>query len=116
MWLACAMVLAGSATRAATIYKWVDENGVVHYSDQPHQNAQKVDVPAVQTYRPDSTYAPSGGPNAAMRCGGCLKRSASEGKLSYRVETTRIGQKRIFADPWTWRTGKTPCPGSCVPV
>jgi hypothetical protein len=29
---------------AATVYKWVDENGITHYSDQPHQSAAKVDV------------------------------------------------------------------------
>ena len=51
---------------AATVYKWVDENGVVHYSDQPHQNAQKVELKAPQTYSapktpvtaPTSTKAP----------------------------------------------------------
>lgn len=35
---------------AATVYRWVNENGVVHYSDQPHQNAQKVELKAPQTY------------------------------------------------------------------
>lgn len=35
---------------AATVYKWVDENGVTHYSDQPHENAEKVHVAAPQTY------------------------------------------------------------------
>ena len=35
---------------AATVYKWVDENGVTHYSDQPHENAQKVTVQQPQTY------------------------------------------------------------------
>jgi uncharacterized protein DUF4124 len=35
---------------AATVYKWVDENGVTHYSDQPHENAEKVQVKAPQTY------------------------------------------------------------------
>ena len=34
-----------------TVYKWVDENGVVHYSDQPHPNAEKVQVQAAQTYK-----------------------------------------------------------------
>ena len=43
--LACPLALA------ATVYKWVDENGVVHYSDQPHPNAEKVHVEAAQTYR-----------------------------------------------------------------
>ena len=40
----CAVALAGS------VYKWVDENGVTHYSDQPHENAQKVELKAPQTY------------------------------------------------------------------
>jgi hypothetical protein len=35
---------------AATVYKWVDENGVTHFSDQPHENAQKVELKAPQTY------------------------------------------------------------------
>ena len=36
---------------SATVYRWVDENGVVHYSDQPHENAEKVKVAAPQTYK-----------------------------------------------------------------
>ena len=43
--VACTVVAS-----AATVYKWVDENGVTHYSDQPHENAQKVTVQAPQTY------------------------------------------------------------------
>jgi hypothetical protein len=35
---------------SATVYRWVDENGVTHYSDQPHENAEKVTVSAPQTY------------------------------------------------------------------
>lgn len=45
------MCLASAAVLAATVYKWVDENGVVHYSDQPHPNAEKVQVQAPQTYK-----------------------------------------------------------------
>jgi hypothetical protein len=41
-----------SASLAGTVYKWVDDNGVVHYSDQPHENAQKVELKAPQTYSP----------------------------------------------------------------
>jgi uncharacterized protein DUF4124 len=40
MWCACAVAAGASAT----VYKWVDENGITHYSDQPHQNAAQVDV------------------------------------------------------------------------
>ncbi|MBV8911344.1 MAG: DUF4124 domain-containing protein, partial [Gammaproteobacteria bacterium] len=32
-------------------YKWVDQNGVVHYSDQPHPNAQKMQLEQAQTYK-----------------------------------------------------------------
>ena len=42
--------LACSVTLATTIYKWVDENGVIHYSDQPHENAEKLQVEGAQTY------------------------------------------------------------------
>jgi hypothetical protein len=34
------MLLVGPMALAGPIYKWVDENGVIHYSDQPHENAQ----------------------------------------------------------------------------
>jgi hypothetical protein len=42
--------LACSVAVSATVYKWVDENGVTHYSDQPHENSQKVELQAPQTY------------------------------------------------------------------
>ncbi len=51
MCLACPVVLA------TTVYKWVDENGVIHYSDQPHPNAQKLQVAGVQTYSPGAQSA-----------------------------------------------------------
>jgi hypothetical protein len=43
--------LLSSAALATTVYKWVDEQGVVHYSDQPHPQAQVIDVQSVQTVR-----------------------------------------------------------------
>ncbi|HLJ39615.1 MAG TPA: DUF4124 domain-containing protein [Steroidobacteraceae bacterium] len=54
--------LAASVALATTVYKWVDDNGVVHYSDQPHPNAQKLQVEGVQTYssRGASVPAPAG--------------------------------------------------------
>jgi uncharacterized protein DUF4124 len=41
---------ACSVALATTVYKWVDENGVIHYSDQPHPNAQKLELQGAQTY------------------------------------------------------------------
>jgi hypothetical protein len=55
------MSLVCSAVLAATVYKWVDEDGVVHYSDQPHPNAEKVHVQAVQTYKSGPIGAGGGG-------------------------------------------------------
>src|SRR4029077_3941372 len=45
MSIVCSLALAG-----VTVYRWVDEQGIVHYSDQPHANAEKVHVNAAQTY------------------------------------------------------------------
>lgn len=36
----------------ATVYKWVDSHGVVHYSDRPHPNAEKLRIEGAQTYAP----------------------------------------------------------------
>jgi hypothetical protein len=49
-----AVVLASSSSFAATVWKWVDQKGVTHYSDQPVSGAIQVDL-SVQTY--DSTEA-----------------------------------------------------------
>jgi hypothetical protein len=59
------MLLVSATTFAATVYKWVDDNGVVHYSDQPHPNAEKITVHAAQTY-PASGF-PSGAASTGPR-------------------------------------------------
>jgi len=53
--LMCVMCSIASAT---TVYKWVDADGIVHYSDQPHENASKVDLQGAQTYSPPAPAAP----------------------------------------------------------
>src|SRR5277367_4681564 len=40
-WIVLA-ALATFAGQAATVYKWTDSDGVVHYSDQPVPGAEKV--------------------------------------------------------------------------
>jgi hypothetical protein len=58
------MCLLCSLALAATVYRWVDDQGVVHYSDQPHPNAEKLQVHAAQTYKStgaDSTATGGGG-------------------------------------------------------
>ncbi len=34
----------------AAVYKWVDSKGVVHFSDKPHPDAEKIELPEAQTY------------------------------------------------------------------
>lgn len=42
---------------SATVYKWVDDNGVTHYSDQPSPKAEKLQVTGAQTYRAPAAAA-----------------------------------------------------------
>jgi hypothetical protein len=55
------LLLVGSVALAATVYRWVDEDGVVHYSDQPHPNAEKLQVHAAQSYKPSALDTPAAG-------------------------------------------------------
>lgn len=48
--LAATLALLLCSVALATTYRWVDSDGVVHYSDQPQPGAQKVDLPKAQTY------------------------------------------------------------------
>src|SRR5882724_2041421 len=49
--LPLALWLLAGAAMATTVYKWVDEQGVTHYSDQPHPQAQVIEVQSVQSVR-----------------------------------------------------------------
>jgi hypothetical protein len=44
------LLVASAAAYSATVYKWVDANGVTHYSDQPHPGAEKLEISGAQTY------------------------------------------------------------------
>lgn len=55
--LACSAVLAQA-------YRWVDEDGVVHFSDRPHPGAEQIVLP---THRPSSSAAASSNPRFVSR-------------------------------------------------
>jgi uncharacterized protein DUF4124 len=61
--------LACTSAVSATVYKWVDEKGVVHYSDQPHPSAQQLDVKSAQGYSagpaPSASAPPGNGAETA---------------------------------------------------
>lgn len=56
-WL-LALTLCVSAQ--AEVYKWVDKNGVTHYSDRPQPGAEKLIVAPAQSYDAPKTSASSG--------------------------------------------------------
>src|SRR5258708_39285956 len=60
--ISLAGLVSPALTTGATVYKWVDENGLVHYSDQPHAGAQKVEVPGAQTYKATEATAAAAPP------------------------------------------------------
>jgi hypothetical protein len=60
-----AALLGGTALAQAKLYKWVDDNGVTHYSDRPQPGAKKVDVPAAQSFPAARTPPSAPAPRAA---------------------------------------------------
>jgi hypothetical protein len=55
-------LLAAFAVQAAVVYKWVDADGVVHFSDQPTPGAEKI-----YTSSSSATTAPAPGSAAGSR-------------------------------------------------
>ncbi|HTP40772.1 MAG TPA: DUF4124 domain-containing protein [Steroidobacteraceae bacterium] len=51
--LAAALLLAGATAFAATAYRWVDAQGVVHIQDQPHEGAEEIELGSPPTYHAD---------------------------------------------------------------
>jgi hypothetical protein len=88
--------LACSIALAATVYRWVDDDGVVHYSDQPHANAEKLQVHAAQTYKPsalDAAAAAGGGASSAaapVPYRGCAIMQPQDGQAFANVESLTV--------------------------
>jgi hypothetical protein len=52
-------MLISMCTCYADVYTWKDSQGVVHFSDQPHDGAERVKVPEIQTFSQPSSSQPS---------------------------------------------------------
>lgn len=64
------VLLLASAAGVAQIYKWVDEDGVIHYSDQPAEGAEIINLPKSSSTnsaprRPQQAAAASDGNDTA---------------------------------------------------
>ncbi|MEK7322776.1 MAG: DUF4124 domain-containing protein [Pseudomonadota bacterium] len=58
--VALALFFALNGIAAAQIYKWVDADGKVHFSDQPPNNDSKVEAVTAHSYRGQANVAASG--------------------------------------------------------
>lgn len=56
--VALSLLALGGSGLAATTYRWVDAQGVVHYSDTPHPGAQEIQLTGAQTYHGTPATAP----------------------------------------------------------
>jgi hypothetical protein len=68
--------LAAFAVQAAVVYKWVDADGVVHFSDQPYPGAEKIYTSSSTAGTVTSAPSSAGGPRQAPK-------SAVAGGLNY---------------------------------
>ena len=69
--LLLAITWAGSAT-ATEVYKWTDENGVVHFSDSPRASGEMEALEVEEIYRPGSqdAYAAPADPDSSAPTAG----------------------------------------------
>lgn len=51
------MLLASSAAFGTTLYKWVDANGTIHYSDRPMEGATPIQIETAPPRPPQSSAA-----------------------------------------------------------
>ncbi len=49
------MVLGASVFAQQTVYKWVDKEGVVHFSDAPPDESESVETETLTTVKPSSS-------------------------------------------------------------
>lgn len=92
MLLACA---AASAADTGKLYKWVDEKGVIHYTDQPRPGAKEVDVKPAQTYQPppvvrSSASAARSTPQEPVNYNSCSITSPANDQVFFNINSTSI--------------------------
>jgi hypothetical protein len=56
---ALSLFALGGVAISAVTYRWVDPQGVVHYSDTPHPGAQEIQLTGAQTYHGTPSAPPA---------------------------------------------------------
>ncbi len=80
--------VAAVSHASATLYKWVDADGITHYSDRPAPGAEKVQIAAAQTYK--GTPTPASTPRRAATAPAAPRYS--------RLEITRPSEGEAFVN------------------
>ena len=100
--LSSALMLTCAVASAAGVYRWVDTEGHVHYTDKAVPNSEPVNVHTGHVQERTSAEAP-GAPNAAQLTQ--LKSSCDQKKSQYEsyksavkiVETDQLGRKHEYS-------------------
>ena len=117
MRLACfvLLILAAAGAGAAELWRWVDDRGVVHYSDRPVPGAEQVTISGAQTFSAPAMPAETGDGDDGGQADGSVYRQLAivqpaqdetlwniEGRLDVRVAVDPVIQGRhslqVFLD------------------
>ena len=91
-------LFATLASHAAVVYKWTDADGVVHFSDQPVEGAEKITVSGESLNR---SASPGGNPPGGNLKALLDKANASKPGLHYLsfVIATPVKEQTFFDEP-----------------
>jgi hypothetical protein len=85
--------LAAFAVQAAVVYKWVDADGVVHFSDQPSPGAEKIYTSSPSTAAAGSAPSSAAGSRQAPRGAAASGLGFSEFSI-----TSPVNDQTFFGD------------------
>lgn len=89
-----ALAWAAMSHASQNLYRWVDAQGQVHFSDQAHDNAQRLNLRF-----PDGTASSPPPPATALNDAACKQdkvRLASYRKAASITETDALGKTHVF--------------------
>jgi hypothetical protein len=86
--LAVALGISSGAVAGTVLYRWIDADGITHYSDRPAPGAQKVQIASAQTYKSTPTSSPTRRTSVSLPAG----------PKYARVEITRPTEGQSFVD------------------
>ncbi len=97
---AAALLLSAAAGAQATVYRWVDKDGHVHYGDQPAANAQQVSPNSLDGHGDSgSSSGAAGADDAAKQLAECKRKSDDLARFQNAItitETDALGNNHEY--------------------